>query len=162
SKKPRFGLKQHTRSRVASTMPCRNTSSASPGGTADGSGSRPTHSHELLAPTAACRRFWNEEVRKSDGPAALGVTCIIAAVQQGAVTNMLFRAPRALSMLAAAAFIVPPIAACQPAAPAAQPTTAPTTAPAKPTTAPAPSPSAVAPAASPAATPSAAAQPAAS
>jgi phosphonate transport system substrate-binding protein len=78
-------------------------------------------------------------------------------------------------MLTALALLVPAVAACQPAAPAAQPTTAPappaTTAPAKPTTAAAASPSAAAspaaaakPAASPAASPapSPAASPAAS
>jgi phosphonate transport system substrate-binding protein len=80
------------------------------------------------------------------------------------------RTARAFAVVAAAALLVPLMAACQPAAPAAQPTTAapPTTAPAKPTAAPAVSPAAAAspsaaakpspsPAASPAASPSPAA-----
>jgi phosphonate transport system substrate-binding protein len=58
---------------------------------------------------------------------------------------MQLRAPRALSLLAAAVLLLPVIAACQPAAPAAPPTTAPAPAtPAKPTAAPAVSPAAAA------------------
>ena len=62
-----------------------------------------------------------------------------------------FRLPRALGVVLATTLLLPTLAACQQAAPAA-PTTAPTTAPAKP----------AAPAASPAASPSPAAKPAAS
>jgi phosphonate transport system substrate-binding protein len=83
---------------------------------------------------------------------------------------MNFRVARAFAVAAAGALLLPIVAACQPAAPAAQPTSAPaTTAPAKPTTAPAasaaaspsaaakPSPSpAASPSASPAASPAAA------
>src|SRR5919202_6653354 len=132
-------------------MPRRKASRSTPPGSSAGSGSSPTHSHELFVRAAVCRPSMNDEERTGQLPSRAGYALYHSQTDsQGAVTNMHLRAARAFSMLSAALLLLPAAAACGPATPAAQPTTAPTTAP-PPTTAPA----------KPAASPAAVASPAA-
>src|SRR5580765_1919245 len=112
----------------------------------DGSGSSPTHSQERFARAAPSRRSLKGEVRKGAciitvGYAWPGYVPVVVIFSEEPVPKMHLRDARAFAVIAATSLLLPLVAACQPAAPAA-PTTAaaPTSAPAKPTTAAAASP----------------------